>query len=1187
VLASDLFEGCEMKMGKIVVQGLLFLVFLSVLLPGAAAQYRASIQGVVTDPDGSAIIGATVTLQNEETNQTLTATTNEEGIYNFSSLPPSHFTLTVEKAGFKKKVLKGVGVIAEQANSVAVQLEIGQASETVTVDGDAAPLIDTETANLSGTVNAQEIQKLPSFGRDVFQLLQLAPGAFGDGAQGSGGGTQNLPGTTIGGTSSTDGIFKTENGGQIVANGARTGENNYQIDGVGTTSVSWGGTSVITPNEDAVKEVKIVTNNYDAENGRYRGAQIQLITQNGTNQYHGSLFLKADRPGLNAFQKYNGPGNPLTKNDSRFNDYGGTVGGPILRNKLFAFFSYETLRAKTAGGNASGWYETSQLRALAIAGSNAAAIVNFPGAGPAPGTVLEGSGDQHTCSDIGLVEGVNCMFIVGQGLDLGRPLNASAFPLGTADPSWLSNTSPGLGGDGTGSTANFDGVADIQFVQNSSPSSSTAAQYNGRLDFNATSKDLIFFSIYWVPQSATSFNGANRPVNLFNHTQTNSAFTAGWSHTFSPTLLNEVRANAAGWRWQDLKNNPQAAWGLANENFSTAFGAQSIGTISPEAFGIGAPGTFDQWTYAAKDVLTKVHGTHTMKFGGEVTKLQFADVSPWSARPSYSFNNFWDFLNDAPQGETATFNPITGVPTDFRKDTRSTLVGIFAQDNWKVKPNLTLTFGMRWEYFGPISEKNGHLSSVRLGTGPDLLTGMKLQVGGTLYNPSTNNFGPQLGFAWSPHHLMSHEFGDKLVVRGGFGISYNGLDEAISLNGRSNPPFLSAAGVLTGNQVLYQGSFPADPHSFGGYASNPATIENFDPTTNLPLAGPNFAPVDVTGYPSDWPTTTSYHYSLETAYDLGHRWVVTLGYQGNQTRHLTRQYNLNIVAGVQGIAFNPVVPHVDWYANDGTSNFNAFLAEAHHEFTRSFELDAQYRWSKSMDTGSNNFANGQYQYNLATDYGPSDFDIKHAFKLWGIWSPTLFRGSHNWAEKILGGWALSGILNAHTGFPWTPVINDGCDALYQGSAGGGGTCALRPAAYLGGAGSDYSNSAFIKPGGNFPNGPAAYFTFPTVVTGPSFADVIAGAPLGPVPTAPGIGRNSFRGPRYFDVDATLSKAFGLPSMKVLGENAKIEFRANFYNLFNKLNLTNVDTNLQDTAHFGQALNGLGGRMIEMQARFSF
>src|SRR5262249_26582539 len=326
-----------MNLPKFFSRIIVFAVCVLTLAGAAYAQYRASIQGLVTDAQGEAIVGATVTLQNEETGVKQTTSSVEGGVYNFNALPPSKFTITVEKQGFKTKTIKGFGVIAEQATALNIQLEVGQVTESVTVNGEEAPLIDTETANLSGTVKASDIQKLPSIGRDPFQLLQLAHGAFGDGAQAAGGGTNNLPSTTIGGTGGTDGIFKIENGGQISANGARTGENNYQIDGVGTTSVTWGGTSVVTPNEDSIKEVKIVTDNYDAENGRYRGAQVQIISQNGTNTYHGSIFFKVHRPGLNAFTKYNGFNSNLpgclqpcgnVRDNNRFNDWGGTAGGP-------------------------------------------------------------------------------------------------------------------------------------------------------------------------------------------------------------------------------------------------------------------------------------------------------------------------------------------------------------------------------------------------------------------------------------------------------------------------------------------------------------------------------------------------------------------------------------------------------------------------------------------------------------------------------------------------------------------------------------------------------------------------------------------------------------------------------------------------------------------------------------------
>jgi Carboxypeptidase regulatory-like domain/TonB dependent receptor len=1198
-----------MNLNKVSLRVLLsvFTILLSAL--GVHAQYRASIEGSVLDPSGNAVPDAQVTVTSNETGFRQETKTANDGAFSIGRLAPGLYTVSVEKKGFKKQVLTDLQVVAEHVNAANFQLDIGEVTQSVTVNGDELPILETETASGGGSVRADEIQKLPSAGRDPFQLLQLAPGAFGDGAQGNGGGTYNLPGTTIGGTGGSDGIFKTENGGQITANGARTGENNYTIDGVGMTSVSWGGAAVITPNEDSIKEVRVVTDNYDAEYGRYRGAQVQIISQTGTNQYHGSLYIKAHRPGLDAFQKYNGYGNGLQRDENRFNDYGGSVGGPILRNKLFVFFSYETISNNAAATTAGGWYETSAFRALTPVGPNAAKFFAFPGVAPTGGTVAEGPNDLHTCTDIGLNEGPYCHFIAGQGLDLGSPLTSA---VGTADSSYLSTTQPGFGGG-------LDGVADIAFLQNiPNPQTSAEKQYNGRIDYNVTSKDLVAFSIYNVPVSSTSINGNNgndRQMNTFNHSVINEAFTGLWDHTFSPTLVNEARINAAGWRWKDLELNPDAPWGLPTINFYNAFSSNStIGNLSSgnplQGYGIGAPGTFDQWTYGAKDVVTKVYNSHTIKLGGEVTRLLFVDNSPWNARPTYNFNNLWDFLNDAPAAEQATFNPVTGVPSDFRKDTRSTLIGLFVQDNYKVKPNLTLTFGLRWEYFGPISEKIGNLSVVQTGQGADELTGLKVKTGGDLYDASGNNFGPQLGFAWSPKGFMSHAFNSRLVIRGGFGIAYNGLDEAISLNGRSNPPFLSASGILTGSQITYASSFPSDVHSFSGYGSNPAAIATFDPTTNLPVPGTaNFAPVALTAYPSAWPTTNTYHYTLGGQYDLGHQWVASLGYQGSSTRHLTQQYNLYAVAAAQGIALNPVVTGVDYYANDGTANFNALLAELEHRFSHSFELDTQYRFSKSLDSGSNNFANGNYQYNIATNYGPSDYDVKHAFKVWGIWSPRLFHGN-GLLEKVAGGWSLSGILNWHSGFPFNPTFNEPFGPVFAQSPANGGSGSLRPSAYLGGAGTDSGNGTFMRNCGNFPdpsgNCGASFFTAPTVVAGPSLEcltttvvtpDCPTGrVAFGPLPTAPGIGRNHFRGPNYFDVDATLSKSFGLPKLPVLGENAKFEFRANFYNLFNKLNLQNINAHIGDIQpdgsvqydpHFGEAQNGLGGRVIELQARFSF
>jgi hypothetical protein len=1121
----------------------------------AHAQYRAGIQGTVLDPQGAAVGGAKITVTAQETGISQETTTDDSGVYSVNRLAPGLYRISVEKAGFTVKVVENVNIIGDQITSVNVSLQVGQVTQSVTVNGNVLPAIDTESGQIAGTVTSRDIEQMPSFGRDVFQLLQLAPGAFGDGARSSGGGTFNLPATEQGGTGATDGIFKTENGGQISTGGARTNQNNYTIDGVGVTSVSWGGASVITPNEDSVKEVKVISDNYDAEYGRYAGGQVQVISANGTNQFHGSAFIKIDRPGLNAYNSYGGPfGGAPQRNNSRFNDIGGSLGGPIWKNKIFFFFTYETIR-NSSTSTGTGWYETSQLLALAPTSSIASKFTTFPGTGVSSSSVVN-----EPCSTINLVQGVNCNQVPG-GLNLGSPLTT---PLGTPDPTYVSNLNPGIG-------SGLSTVPDIAFVNTVQPNSTIEDQYHGRLDWNVTSRDLVAFSIYEVPVSTSFYNGPARPMNFYHHDAINEALTGLWDHTFSPTLVNEARFNAAGWRWNEIASNPQEPWGLPTDNID------NIGSAAPQNFGAPGPSVFDQWTYSAKDTLTKVQGSHTLKFGGEFTRLLFVDEAPWSARPSYNFRNYWDFLNDAPYVENGTFDPRTGIPASFRKDTRENITAAFIQDNYKVRSNLTVTIGLRWEYFGPLTEKNGNLAVAELGSTPStLLTGAYVKLGGDLFRTSPANFGPQLGFAWSPRGFKGHEFNSKLVFRGGFGMSYSAIEEAITLNGRNNPPFVSSNSTLSGSQILY--GIPSNVHDFNGYPSNPFAITTFS-ANNLPVS----SVVGVTGYTSSMPSTYVYHYSFEGQYDLGHQWIATVGYQGSSTHHLTLQNNLDLLYS-QVTPLNPTINNFDFYSNTGNANFNALLAEIQHQFAHEFTLDGQYRFSRCMDQGTNNFAVANYPWNPSTAWGPCDFDATDAFKVYGVWTPKLFHGN-GWKEKIIGGWSLSGIYNWHTGFPWSPTYNNignqnTCNLIFTlGACTNGSNSALLPAAYLGGAGSNHSNSAFIH-GSNFPGGGTAFFTPPSFTPGPAFPAV------GPLPGAPGIGRNAFRGPRYSDLDASLAKAFGLPNNKILGEGAKIEIRANFYNLFNNLNLANVDSTVTDNK-FGYAKDVLGGRTIEMQARFSF
>src|SRR6202011_1033825 len=333
-----------------------------------------------TDTTGAAIPDAHVTITDMETNRALDATTNSSGTFSINQLPPSTYKVNATHDGFNPKQLDNVRILAEQANALNIQLQAGGATQTVTVDASSTPLIDTQTGQISGTLDQQQISHLPSYGRDVFQLVQLTPGVFGDASQGSGGGTNTLPGNQgPGGSGGSTGIFVTENRPQASANGGRSDQNNITLDGVSINSVTWAGAAVVTPSEDSIKELKVCSNSYDAEFGRTSGAQIQVISQNGTNQFHGTAFFKADRPGLNAFQRFSPHGNPQ-RNTARFNQFGGTVGGPILLDRLFFFFSYETIRngSTSTGG---GWYDTQAFDALGPAGSISSKFLTIKGAG--------------------------------------------------------------------------------------------------------------------------------------------------------------------------------------------------------------------------------------------------------------------------------------------------------------------------------------------------------------------------------------------------------------------------------------------------------------------------------------------------------------------------------------------------------------------------------------------------------------------------------------------------------------------------------------------------------------------------------------------------------------------------------------------------------------------------------------
>jgi len=1140
---------------RILPQMLAVLFCVLCVVATSQAQYRGSIRGVVTDPQGAVVQGATITLLNADTSATMTATSDDNGIYVFNALPTAHYKITAERNGFKKKVLESVQIIPDQLNALNLQLEIGQVQETVTVT-DTTQTLDTETATVSATIGTRDIASMPSFGRDVFKLVQLAPGVFGDNAQGNSLPTSQGPGSTGG----SDGIFVTENGPQAISSGQQYNTNSYSLDGISTTSAVWGGTTIITPSEEAVQEVKVVSNAYDAELGRFAGAQVQVTSKSGSSRYHGSAFFTRHSAGMNAY-RWVGNNAPAQRDTNQFNQFGGSIGGPIWKKRVFGFFSWEKLKSPDAQANiGTGWFETSSFASAAPSGSIASKYLSFAGSRP-----NSTGANAKTCADAGLAEGPYCHAIAGQGLDIGSPLTSA---LGTQDLSYVDANHRGVGNG-------LDGVADIVNLNTVTKSNYKNNQYIGRVDANVTDKDRLSGSIYWVPRESNWQNG-DRPYDYFHHKQKNQAFSTIWNHIFSPTFVNEARVNAAGWRWNEVTDNPQSPVGLPTDRISLSSNA-NIASYGPN---VGSH--LNQWTYSYKDVATKVAGRHTVKFGGELTRLYYLNNCVGCGVPQYSFFNMWDFLNDAPNGEGWTgFDPHTGAPTIIRQDDRENIWGFFVHDDFKVRNNLTVNIGLRWSYFGPLSSKDGNMYQAHPGEGPAYMTGLYVNKGHS-WDAQNHNFGPQVGFAWSPT-----KFKDKMVVRGGYGLSYNQEEIAISANIQGNPglvtwqnPTLSSP-TDTNPAILY--ATASDVHSYV-YPANPYLVTQFGPN-GLPKQGQTSVGI----FPKELPTMRVHHYSLDVQYDIGHNWIASLGYQGSLSRNIFFHQNPNAITAANGYDLNPQISGGDNWGVNGYGNYNAMLAEVKHQFSKGFLLDAQFTWAKSMDTGSGPYVEMPYATDPKLNYGRSDYDVNKAFKLYGSWSPTIFHGSNQLMKTMLDGWTVSGIFNAHTGFPWTPITS--LNAAGSGASLYCDNCGYSwlPAIYKGGAGDSTGNDAF-KTGSNYQNGGAAYFNVPTYIAYNNLTPTRYGASNPQV-----VGRNSLKGPSFRSVDATLVKSFALPAMPILGEASKFEFRIDAYNLFNNLNLLGGSQNMENghisnnigAGNFGQTNGSYAGRVVTMGARFTF
>jgi len=779
--------------------------------------------------------------------------------------------------------------------------------------------------------------------------------------------------------------------------------------------------------------------------------------------------------------------------------------------------------------------------------------------------------------------------VVSGGIDIGSPYAT----YGTYNPSFTAGSPAEFAGGG------LDGVPDLEFAQISIPATTQGDQYNVRVDYdsgkNVFSANTFLTFLHTLSADASA---ESRPMADYKSKDFSPSGFLSWVRTLSPTMLNEARFNFTRYAYNDITSNPQINWAIPRIEVQglPLPGGQRIRYGANQ--GDSSPGILAQNTFAFRDVVSKVVGSDAIKIGFEFSREQDNDELIGGARPDQVFQGFWNFANGTPIFEQIEVNPVTGAaPVTRPRYFRSSNYGLFIQNDWKVRPNLTLNLGLRWEYYAPPTEAAGHLVNFEPTNDPvNGLADGRATNPSQMWNPTWRNFGPRIGFAWSPTVTNN-----KMVVRGGFGIAYDRFDDVTFNNTRNNPPYVANYGVCCGTapgefgtpflngQIVFATGASNSPTS---YPAIPALATPINPVNGLPEILPGQGAPNIYSNPTYMPVPYVYLYSLQVQTTLPKNWVATIGYQGSASHDLTRIKNLAYFYPQT----NPDVFQVFTPTPDTTANFNALNTQLEHRFRHGLTANVMYTYSKSIDEisaeGPGFTTNQTFPISNATEYGPSDYDATHNLRVFGVWELPIARDQKTILGKIVGGWELNGIYQFHSGFPWTPVASNLCPVL-----GATSLCPVRPISYNGGAGDNHDTNAFLPPtSSNFPaisvaNAVNPYFTLQTTGTTPDF---------------PGIGRNGFRGPRFNDIDLGIAKQFGLPSMKFFGENAGIELRMNLYNAFNKLNLapftfgstsTVISSSQTTTANgaivplanplFGTATAGLAGRVVELQARFRF
>jgi Carboxypeptidase regulatory-like domain/TonB dependent receptor len=1099
--------------------GTLALAFLLLLPSSSMAQSSsANLTGTIKDTSGGVLPGVSVSARNVATNETRTTVSETDGLYRITSLPRGTYNVKAELPGFKTLEKSGVLLTVGETVRLDFTLDVGQVAETIQVQGQS-PLVNTEEGRLSYLVDEKRVAELPLNGRNAFQLMELQPGASAN------------PGNAVLGGSA--------GGNTAFINGQSNRANNFLLDGTDNNDQFTAGRTAVNPNVDLIQEFRLSTNNFSAEFGRNSASMVNVVTKSGSNALHGTAyeFLRNDA--------FDSKSILATKKDPlRFNQFGATNGGPVLKNKLFYFAAYEGLRLDR-GTTLVRTVETPEFRQL-VAQRFPNSIANFLFShfpAPAPTSNIR---------------------------DIGQPVTGPQTQNILNDPSVATN--PNYVATGGGLYRNVrqgvpDGIPDIGTAAIPVLENTTANQVSGRLDYELSQGQRLFGRFTYDHNLADDLQsvpraGFNQPVD-----QNGKNLTLGHTWILSNRTVNEARFGLSR-RARGLGAMNEGVPSLGFDDGLLAFGNFSTN-----------PAVFIQKTFHWNDVVTMTRGDHAVKWGGEWRYIQ--DDSDFAVkRGGYQFFNIFDFAQDEPRAVTIMgIDPRIGQITPNVRNFRFNELGVFLQDDWKIRSNLTVNLGLRYEWFGRPGEVNNLLTNMIPGPGSTIFEQVKTATVGHVDQvvPNDNNdFGPRIGAAWDPR-------GDgKISVRGGYGIMYERLFNNSITNIRFNPPFYSFA-VANPIQVGSQAGIPIayGPRNPDGTIRNePITITGPNQNIGVPAGLPVFG--NIIGWNPAFGTSQQ---SLRVPDPFGHdsyfhNWfggvqiqltndiAFETNYVGNVGRNLGHLVDYNTIEGdlVDGHLdrLNPAFGGINFRAMNARSQYNGVQLQLNKRYSHGFTGQFSYTYGRAYDNGSDVQVGGTQMdaYRQDLEWAPADFDLRHRVVVNWLFELPWLKDSTGVTHAVLAGWQINGITQWQTGYPF--AVNTSA-AYPTGDYNADGNNNDRPNLPSFGLNlPDTSQSAYI-------NGLFKASDFPKP-TSP------AGWALGTLP------RNPYRGPHYKTTDLSLFKTF-----QVAGQT-RIQFRAEAFNVFNSANLykpTNgVGTNLAN-ANFGKSTQSFPGREIQFALKFLF